>query len=152
MEVIHNFITEEEQQVLLEWIRRSDVPVLEADNFTPSNLTPRRLKIFAEDSEEFASVQNKIQQQLGCAPPSDWQGQIFIHEAGKFTRQHTDRDSLRTSLVVQEAIEGGNIVHGGRSHNVPERALAIFDPRVPHAVGQVKKGTRIGVTFFWKDN
>lgn len=151
MEIFPNFITKEEQQTLLDWINSCDVPVLEAENFSPDKLTPRRRKVFAGDAEVFSTIQSKIQERFRCTPPDDWQGQIFIHEPGTFTRQHTDKDSLRMSLVVQQA-KGGNIVHGGKSHTVPERALAVFNPKIPHAVGQIKDGTRIVVTFFWTDN
>jgi hypothetical protein len=152
MKIIKEFITEEEQQTLLDWINSNEVPVLTAKNFTPTETTPRRLKLFAGDSEHFTNIQNKIQSQIGCVPPDGWQGQIFIHEVGTFTRQHTDKNSVRMTLVIQQPNEGGNLIHGGQVYNLPERGLAIYNPKVSHAVGQIKEGTRIVIIFFCEDN
>lgn len=152
IETIENFITNEEQQTLLNWIQSNNIPVLEREGVTPTKLFPRRKKIFDDGPPLFYVIQERIKNQFNLNAPHDWQGQVFVHDPGMGTRQHTDNDSIRMTLMLQRADDGGSLIHAGKPFVLPERSLSIYNPKTPHAVGQVKKGSRVVIIYFWDDS
>ena len=151
VEVVQNFITTDEQQSLLTWTNTNDIPILERHDVPPSNLLPRRKKICGDGPSLFYDIQDRIKKQFNLVEPEGWEGQVFVHDPGMGTRQHTDKDSVRMTLMIQQAKEGWKLIHNGMPINTPECSLAIYNSKIPHAVGQVKNGSRVTFIYFWND-
>ena len=80
-----------------------------------------------------------------------------MHYADSETPEHIDFAAhmgpgyFRTSIIVQNADEGGKLIWNGKEYDAPERSCISWDSSISHSVSRITSGTRIVFVYGWKD-
>ena len=152
MKIIEDFITEDEQHALLAWVDSRTIPVLRPRNqikHPVNSKFPNSEWIVDNGPQAYYDIQSRIKEQFNWTEPTKGRkGKIFIHHPNCRTPEHIDHyDTARVTAMIQNADDGGRLVHGGDVAEIPERGIAVFDATIPHEVNQVISGKRIVFVF-----
>lgn len=167
MTIIEDFITEDEQQKLKNWAFSRKFPKLgQRNDSTQISDSPHGIWIYKREFPPrfkercsiappiYYDIQSRVTERFGWSTPAeDRQGKSFIHYPGSETPEHLDeRNTSRITVMVQNADNGGRLVHNGTIIEIPNRGIVSFDATKPHSVNTVISGTRIVFVFELSNN
>ena len=170
-QVIHNYISLNEQKALQKWANENYLPVRnQPDDLLKSTQNAHRKptsgerlsKLVCKDNApaEFFDIQKRMVADFGLqdrVPTTNKQGKVIVHKEDSETPAHIDYYEhlgpgfYRMIAKIQSAEVGGELIVDGETIDLPERSIVIFDASKSHEVTLVEKGTRIVYAFGWKD-
>lgn len=170
MQVLNEFISIAEQQALITWMNTAKLNVRNQPDHLlnrPQNkdklpTTGERKSKFIRLNDgppEFYSIQERIKEEFSLSgrDPLGRQGKVIVHEVDSETPEHVDHFNhmgpgyLHTTIMVQNADEGGQLIYAGQLIDIPDRGCLTFDSEQPHEVTLVEAGKRIVFVYGWKD-